>query len=57
MTLITLCEVCSTPKAWNNDEERLLLLTHSVVCRHCKQTNLITKDLKNDVKKKYGMLN
>jgi hypothetical protein len=56
MILMTVCEVCTTPKAWNNEEERYLSGSSHMICGHCKQINVVPNELKQEIKRKFGMV-
>jgi hypothetical protein len=55
MTLITVCEVCTTPKAWNSEEERYLSGSSHMICGYCKQINVVPNELKQEVIRWFGM--
>jgi hypothetical protein len=55
MVLITVCEVCSTPRVWQRREELTLVYATFVKCSVCNLLSTISKELKDNVKREWGI--
>lgn len=49
-TLYLICTVCRTPLKVEENVEKGLINYWTIICSHCKQTNIITQELKDYVK-------
>jgi hypothetical protein len=56
MELVTTCQFCHTPHSWKPVEEKNFLYADFWVCSHCNQKNLVTNQLKQDIKRRVGMI-
>ena len=53
--LMIACSVCYTPRSVSKENERYLILCSHVKCPDCSQLTEVTQELKDDIKRKWGM--